>query len=94
MKEENKIITWNNEKNELLKKERNICFEDVLIAFQSGNVLDKMVHPNTDKYANQHVYIIKYNEYAYLVPCVESETELFLKTIIPSRKMTKKYLKL
>jgi len=87
-----KLITWNIEKNELLKQEQSICFEDVLIAFQSGNVLDKMVHPNKDKYSNQHIYIIKYNDYAYIVPCVESETELFLKTIIPSRKMTKKYL--
>jgi len=30
--------------------------------------------------------------YAYLVPFVETESEIFLKTIIPSRKATRKYL--
>jgi len=88
-----KLIRWNSEKNEWLKRNRNLCFEDVLIAFEQQKLLVKMEHPNKTKYPNQQIFIIDINNYAYLVPYVESESEIFLKTIIPSRVMTKKYLK-
>lgn len=87
-----KIFAWNLEKNERLKRERNISFEQVVIHIAAGDLLDVVEHPNQEKYQKQRMLIIRMNEYAWLVPFVESENEIFLKTIIPSRKATKKYL--
>jgi hypothetical protein len=56
------------------------------------NLLDDVEHPNTTDYAHQRMFVIKIDDYAYLVPYVESENEIFLKTIIQSRKATKHYL--
>jgi len=88
-----KLINWNTEKNELLKRERNISFEDIVIEIINNNVVDTIDHPNQEKYLNQKVYLISINDYIYTVPFVENEAEIFLKTIIPSRKETKKYKK-
>ncbi len=87
-----KYFTWNNEKNEQLKKERRISFEQVVFQIENDKILDIIEHPNQGKYSGQQVIIIEFNHYAYLVPCIEKEEEIFLKTIIPSRKATKKYL--
>ncbi len=84
---------WNTEKNKKLKEERSICFEDVITAIHEGKLLDIIEHSNKDKYPNQKVYIVEFNEYVYLVPFVRNEDKIFLKTIYPDRKMTKKYLK-
>ena len=73
-------------------EEKGISFEDVVFYILQGDVLDDLKHPNPDKYPNQRVLVVKVEEYAYLVPYVETEDEFFLKTIIPSRKATKKYL--
>lgn len=54
--------------------------------------MDDVAHPNTKKYPNQRILIVSIDDYAYLVPYVENENEIFLKTIIPSRKASKKYL--
>lgn len=88
-----KDIRWDQSKNELLKSERDVSFEAVLVAITQGNTLDDSIHPNQEKYPNQRLLIVKIKEYAYLVPYVETDTEIFLKTIIPSRKATKQYLK-
>ena len=90
-----KNIRYSLEKNELLKIERDISFEDVILAIENGNLLDDIKHPNEDKYPNQNVFIIlvKIKDYVYLVSYVEDETSIFLKTIIPSRQMNKKYNK-
>lgn len=88
-----KTFAWNNDKNELLTQERGISFERILFLIGNGGVLDVVRHPNRDKYPNQKMFIVKVDDYAYLVPFVENETEIFLKTIIPSRKATKAYLK-
>lgn len=88
-----KKINWNAEKNQLLMGERGISFEDVLFALQSGRLLDDLVHPNNYKYPNQHMFVIEVDEYAWLVPYIENEEEIFLKSIIPSRKATKHYLR-
>ena len=88
-----KYFKWNSEKNKQLKKDRNISFEIVVLLIESGKVLEIIKHPNQKKYSNQFIYTIEYNDYAYLVPFVEDEKEIFLKTIIPSRKATKKYLR-
>ena len=90
-----KSIRYSLEKNELLKEQRNISFEDVILALESGNLLDDIEHPNKEKYPNQNIFIIliEIKDYVYLVPYVEDDTSIFLKTIIPSRQMNKKYNK-
>ncbi len=87
-----KPINWDADKNRKLIEERNISFESVIFSLQSGGLLDDMFHPNKDKYPQQRIFVVSIGEYVYLVPYVESEEEIFLKTIIPSRKATKQYL--
>jgi uncharacterized DUF497 family protein len=87
-----KYYDWNKEKNRLLKAERDISFEEVYIAIESGGLLDIVKHPNQKKYPNQKMFVLNINNYVYLVPFVEDEEKVFLKTIIPSRKATKKYI--
>lgn len=87
-----KNFNWNNEKSKLLKETRGICFEDIVFYIERGEVLDDLSHPNREKYAEQRIMVVCIDHYAYLVPYVETEDELFLKTIIPSRKATEKYI--
>ena len=87
-----KYHSWNNDKNEELKKKRNISFEDVLYYIEHGKLLAILRHSNQERYSGQKIYVIEINDYVCLVPSVENENEIFLKTIIPSRKATKKYL--
>ncbi len=83
---------WDKGKNELLKKERDIGFEDVINAIDNGRLIVTLDHPNQKLYSNQKMYIININDYVYVVPFVEDEEKRFLKTIFPSRKMTEKYI--
>ena len=87
-----KYFDWDTQKSERLKQERDVSFEDVLIAIDEGDILDIIEHPNKAKYPSQKVFIINMSGYAYLVPFVEDKEKIFLKTIIPSRKATKKYI--
>jgi uncharacterized DUF497 family protein len=82
---------WNIEKNRLLKSERDVCFEDVVTLIYDDKVLDIIKHPNSEKYPNQKLYIVRLNNYVHIVPFVKENDEIFLKTIVPSRKMNKKY---
>lgn len=88
-----KRFQWSPTKNAQLIAERNISFEKVLFCIANGKILDDKIHPNQQKYPNQRVLVIELNEYAYLVPYIETDDLIFLKTIIPSRKATKDYLK-
>jgi uncharacterized DUF497 family protein len=88
-----KYYDWNEEKNQWLKKERNISFEMIVSCLDEEKLLDKIIHPNSERYPNQYILIVEYENYAYLVPFVEDEEKVFLKTIIPSRKATEKYLR-
>jgi uncharacterized DUF497 family protein len=88
-----KYFSWNEEKNELLKLERQVSFEDVVFYIEMGFLLDVLEHPNQEKYKGQKIFVVQIDDYVYLIPFVEDEREIFLKTIIPSRKATKKYLK-
>jgi hypothetical protein len=88
-----KTFAWNDEKNNLLKSGRQVCFEDVVISIEMGFLLDVLEHPNQEKYKGQRILIVQIDDYVYLVPFFEDETGVFLKTIIPSRKATRKYLK-
>ena len=87
-----KTFKWNAEKNALLSKERGITFEEIVQKMASGSMVIETDHPNQEKYPGQKILIVDVDGYAYLVPCVISKEECFLKTIIPSRKATKKYL--
>lgn len=87
-----KVINWNAEKNQELMEARGVSFEDVVFYLQKGTLLDDLEHPNSEKYSNQRIFVLEIDEYVYLVPYVEDRNEIFLKTIIPSRKATKKYL--
>ncbi len=73
--------------------ERGISFEDVMFALQCERLLDDLVHPNKNNYPNQRMLVVEIDAYAWLVPYVESDIEIFLISIIPSRKATKHYLK-
>jgi uncharacterized DUF497 family protein len=86
-----KTINWNATKNQQLIIERGLSFEDIVFYLQQGNLLDDIEHPNSEKYPGQRVFVINIHDYVYLVPYVEDNKEIFLKTIIPSRKATKQY---
>lgn len=87
-----KSFAWSEEKNRQLQIERDISFEEVIVAIASGAVLDIVEHPHRDRYPNQRIFIVQLREYAWLIPFIESDDKIFLKTIIPSRKATKQYL--
>jgi len=82
---------WSIEKNELLKQSRGISFEIILEKIIEGKILEDMPHPNKTKYPNQSIFVIRIKDYCYVVPYIEDKGTIFLKTIIPSRKMTKKF---
>jgi uncharacterized DUF497 family protein len=88
-----KYFSWNQEKNELLKAERQVSFEEVVLSIEMGFLLDVLEHPKQEKYKGQRIFVVNIDDYIYLLPFVENDDEVFLKTIIPSRKATKKYLK-
>ena len=79
-------------KNAKLKADRGIGFEEIVFHIERGDLLDILEHPNPDRYAGQHIFVVQREDYVYLVPFVEDEHSVFLKTIIPSRKATKQYL--
>jgi len=88
-----KPFRWGPEKNDALKLARGLSFESIVVAIESGGLLDVLAHPNQAKYPRQRVLVVAFDGYAYLVPFVEEEDHFFLKTVIPSRKATRDYLK-
>ena len=88
-----KLFRWSPEKNDALKAARGLSFEGITVAVESGGLLDILDHPNKVRYPNQRVLVVTFDNYAYLVPFVEESDHYFLKTIIPSRKATREYLK-
>ena len=87
-----KYFAWSPEKNEWLKRERGISFEDVVFHIQAGDEVDLFEHPDQERYPGQKISVVLIEGYAYLVPFVESKDEIFLKTIIPSRKASRQYI--
>ena len=85
-------MRWSAEKSLSLKAERGVSFEEVLSAISQGGLLCVMDHPNRTKYGHQKMLVVRIRDYAYLVPCVESDSEIFLKSIMPSRKATRQFL--
>ncbi|MBI4611711.1 MAG: toxin [Candidatus Rokubacteria bacterium] len=87
-----KPFRWNPDKNDSLKSQRGISFEEIVLAIEEDGLRDVLVHPNQRRYPGQVVLVVAYRNYIYLVPSVEESTHYFLKTIIPSRKATRDYL--
>jgi uncharacterized DUF497 family protein len=87
-----KPFRWDPEKNERLKADRGISFEEIVLSVEEGGLKDILVHPNQKRYAGQVVLVVVYREYVFLVPSVEEKEHYLLKTIIPSRKATRDYL--
>ena len=87
-----KPIRWNAEKNLELKQKRDVSFEEILSAIEQGGLMLTLDHPNQEPYPNQRVWVVSFRDYAHLVPFVETDDEVFLKTIMPSRKATKQFL--
>ncbi len=85
-----KVFDWDNEKNKKLIKDRKISFEAIVSLIESGNIIS--TSSGKGKYAHQKQFIVEMNRYIYIVPFVEDDQKVFLKTIIPSRKLTKKFL--
>ncbi len=88
-----KYFDWNDDKNTWLKSERGVSFEMIELAIESGDLLDRVKHPNIKKYPGQKVLYVRIENYVYAVPCIEDDKKIFLKTIIPSRKATKSYIR-
>jgi len=89
----NKPFVWNDSKNEWLIAERGISFDEIVYYIMNGHLADVISNENQDKYPGQRVFVVNCAGYIHLVPFDESEKKIQLKTIIPSRKATKKYLK-
>ena len=82
---------WNPEKNEWLKAERNISFEDISLLLAEGRLWMVMDHPNQQKYPEQQVFLVPIDGCIYFVPFVMNDDTFFLKTAIPNRKSTRDY---
>ena len=82
---------WNPEKNEEIKKERGISFEQIVFHLSQGDVWKTAEHPDQKKYPEQKIYFVIVEDYIYMVPFVTEDEYVFLKTIIPSRNATKDY---
>ena len=87
-----KPVRWNPEKNIELMLERGVSFEEILSSIEQGGLLTVLDHPNQQKYPNQKIWVVRLRGYAHLVPLVDSGDDIFLKTIMPSRKATKLFL--
>lgn len=88
-----KAFDWNQAKNEWLMRERGVSFEHIILQIEQDGLLDILMHPDPVKYPGQRMFVVAVDNYAWLVPFVESEEEIFLKTAIPSRKATRTYLR-
>jgi hypothetical protein len=88
-----KVFRWSPDKNALLAADRGTSFESIVVAVESGGLLDILAHPNRVKYPRQKILVVAADHYVYLVPFIEEEDCYFLETIIPSRKAARDYLK-
>ncbi|BBB15466.1 uncharacterized protein RVIR1_09930 [Candidatus Rickettsiella viridis] len=86
------IYRFDPEKNTLLINKRGISFEEIISILEATGPIDVISHPNIKKYPKQEMYVIEIDSYIYLVPFVREKNSIFLKTVFPSRKATKKYL--
>lgn len=85
------MYRWNEDKNSILKATRGYSFEDVVEVLSKEGVVDHYKHPLNDKYPNQYIYVISLGGYIHYIPYVRDGDNIFLKNIIPSRKLHKHY---
>ena len=83
-----KYLNWTFAKNEILRRERGISFEEIAYLIESDQIVGIKENPG---YPNQKMYVLEIDNYAIIVPYVENDDEIYLKTAFPSRKYTKKY---
>ena len=88
-----KTFRWSDAKNARLRRERGVTFEEIVVAIEAGQLLDVLEHRNPARYPRQNVLVVGLRDYVFLVPFVDEPDGYFLKTIIPSRKATRDYLK-
>ena len=88
-----KYFSWNPEKNENLVVERGVSVEEVAFHIERGDLLDVLERPNQERYPGPRIFIANIRAYEHPVPFIENEREMFLKTIIPNRKATDRYLR-
>ena len=85
---------WSTAKNQQLIEQRGVSFESVVAAIEQGGLMDVLQHPNQTRYPGQRMYVVNLNEYAYLMPLVvQTDGKHYLKTVMPSRKATRDYLR-
>ena len=84
-----KFFDWDDAKNAKLKADRGIGFEEVVFHIERGDLLETLEPPTPERYPGQRIFVVRRDDYVYLVPFVEDEHTVFLKTMIPSRKATK-----
>lgn len=87
-----KFFEWNEEKNRVLKESINISFEEIVLAIDTGQLLNVVEHHDKSKYPDQKLLIVEVQQYAFVVPFTVTEDTYFLKTIYPGRKATQKYI--
>jgi uncharacterized DUF497 family protein len=85
------MYRWNEEKNEILLSQRGVSFNDVLYELENNGIIDNYKHPDKNKYPNQYIYVVLIKDYIHYVPYVKADNYIFLKNIIPSRQLNKKY---
>jgi len=85
------MYRWSKEKNEILISQRGVSFNDVVYELENSGIIDNYKHPQEDKYPNQYIYVIMLKNYIHYIPYIEEDGYIFLKNIIPSRKLNKRY---
>lgn len=83
---------WDPVKDAWLRRVRSISFEDVVWAIAHDGLLDVLISTNA-RYRGQKQLVVRVKAYVHLVPIVEEGDRVILKTVIPSRKLTKAYLR-
>jgi len=83
-----KYFNWSAEKNKTLKRDRNLSFEEIVFLIESGQLLAIEENPARP---DQKIYVLEIESYAVVIPFVETESEIFLKTAFPSRKYSKRF---
>jgi len=71
--------------------QRKLSFEMVLEKIEQQEILSRRAHPDREWYPDQYIFVLELHGYICYVPFVENEEEIFLKTIIPSRKLEKEF---
>lgn len=84
---------WSAKKNIQIKAKRGVSFEQVIFHLSQGDLWKVAPHPNQEKYPEQRIYFVVMDDYIYLVPYEKRGDEIFLMTVIPSRKATRDYKK-